>query len=94
MAIVVLEDSLLDRLSRDPVVVRALPFIGALAKVSDGGCGSCGGPDTGAAVVRNAIKASVPGLPPDQLAKLKSFMGASQIRVYYNTGNGVAALLV
>jgi hypothetical protein len=98
MAIVNLEDSLLDRLAVNPSAIQLIPFLkplGDALRKQNKGCGQCGSSSHDPSHLRNLIKTHLVNTAnTTTTVYLKNFLGASQIRFFYSDGTVVKEALL
>jgi hypothetical protein len=97
--LVVIDDSMLQALARQPQYVREFPF---LKQVSDNapkkkrGCGSCGGAVKATTnrlqEALNQAKLALVSMADDRKRTLKSLLNTQQARVVYKSGSKVSKL--
>ena len=85
--LVVVENSVIVNMLRNPAIVKEFPFLSAAAKRVQAqkkrSCGSCNKRKQVNVTDYSGIKTSLGNMPPAKLAKLKKLLGAEQVRIYY-----------
>ena len=88
---VILENGYIDNMARNPEMLAALPFLSSIAAVLNSGqCTPCNA-HSYKPLYDGVKKIIAKQLPPEQLAKLKQFVGADIIIVMYPNDQDMVA---
>jgi hypothetical protein len=94
--LVVIEDSLLQGLSANPIYVAEFPFLAPLARTVDAAappqktcCGRrAAAAKTGVTAVYAAAKSAIAGMPVAKKVRLKEILNTRQLRVFFHSAGG------
>lgn len=97
--IVVIEDALVASMASNRVFTKEFPFLaklhGQAGAQATSGCGGCQRKRNNGRGLYNTTKTAIAGMVGDRLRKLKTLLGAEQVRITYKdrTGKAVSKLL-